>query len=956
MLKRLALGCVCAAVAGATALPARAINGCGATADMTFYLPFDGSSTAAFAKGSPEPLVAKGIEYADGVAGQAVRLTSAAKATLAYALKDNVSPTRGAVSLWVKREADDLDRWRRMFSFPDPCRRFGSGALSLWWYGGVARVDLTDVGHTWDVYGGTPVADGHWEHLVFCWDQATATAELYYNGVRHSRQAANAGPMAAALKAARDEKKRREAASDGATPPTEEAFDRFFIGCLGRGQQVEGLIDEVRFFDGRLTPEEIRALFAEHADHAAPNVPPDYARLFDPSKPNPFEKAGGELDLEPVAEYVFDAATVEKARVEKGFRAVGDLRFGELGGVPYLEAGTNRNDRFAFDFEIDSSSPLYVFDFDYPDDAKRTCDLIVQERVAQGGDYTLQVGYFTGDEYRNTGRTLTHRCLYWTRKGGDRLSVVALTARAGVPAALSRLRVYRVKDGRLPSLAVRDAPSADGWRRVVGQYWEDPAIGNDFGMKDAHGLRNIGGLIDRTVAYMKFCGENLFCYPGVWYQGVIDDGYQPRRHAPDFLNAWYEKFDREGLFFVPNVNPNNIPVPEGLVTVASMSDGSLHPTPIAIHSTGKPNWGRWHNSPPNFCFLHPDVQRAIEGYVDRLLDQGARHPSFKGICLHLTMHCMLWWGDLRSGYNDYVIDAFERDTGVRVPRATGALRGKDHAEWILANCRDRWVQWRCDQVSKLYRRLAAKLRARRPDLKLWLNSFVQPDMKQPDFTSDGFMRRQAREAGLDREAFADVPNVIFCQTALPAFCRKRERRLFPSDEAFAYNRVLQTRPGYFDLLKGAKFPLVQNFDLYWENAVGREKSALNVDGFVETGWRVTTINPSGFHAMRDLVLPLRFGDVLGVTKGGFLIGTYGMEEPLRRFAAEFRKLPAVVMADVPDFADETVKIRACTFEGRCYLYAVNTSDVPRTVRYAFPDGSTELTLAPYELRSFVSGE
>ena len=924
-------------------------------ADLTFYLPFDGTPTAAVAKGAAEPLVAKGLAYADGVAGRAVRLTAGAKATLAYALAGNVSPARGAVSLWVKRETDDPGPWRRLFSFPEPCRNFGSGALSFWWYEGVARVDLTDGAHTWNTYGATPRADGHWEHLVFCWDVPAAKAELYYNGVKRSRRADGTGPMAVALKVARC---RKESEKDSpAAEAAAKTFDRFFIGCLGRHQQAEGLIDEVRVYDGRLTADEVRALFAEHADRAAPpRAAMDYAAHFGPARPNPYEKEAGDLDLELVKEYAFDAATIEKARAEKRFRAVGALRFGELGGVPYLEAGTNRDDRFAFDFTLDSSQPLYVLDFDYPDDAKRTCDLIVQERVAFPSDSTLQVGYFTGDEYRNTGKTLTHRCLYWTRKGGDSLSVVALTARAGVPAALSRLRVSRVRDARLPALAVREPPAADGWRRVVGQYWEDPAIAFDFGLPDAHGLDNIGALIDRTIAYMKFCGENLFCYPGVWYQGVINDDYQPRRHAPDFLSAWYEKFDRAGLFFVPNVNPNNLPVKDGFVTVQSMSDGSLHPTPIAIHSTGKPNWGGWHNSPPNFCFLHPDVQRAIEDFVDGLVDQGAAHPSFKGVCLHLTMHCLLWWGDLRSGYNDYVIDAFERDTGIRVPRADGPLRGKAHADWILAHCRDRWVQWRCDQVARLYRRLAAKLRARRPDLKLWLNSFIQPDMRWPDFMEEGFMRRQAREAGLAREAFADVPNVIFCQTTLPAFCRKRERRLFPSDAAYAYNRVLQTKAGFFDLLKGATFPLVQNFDLYWENPVGRGKSALNQDGFVETGWRVTTLNPSGFHALRDLVLPLRFGDVLGVTKGGYLIGTYGMEGPLRSFAAAFRQLPAVVMADVPDFADETVKIRACTFRGRRYLYAVNTSDVPRTVRYAFPDGTTALTLAPYELRSFAPAE
>ena len=45
-------------------------------ADLTFYLPFDGSPTAAVAKGNPEPLQAKGLEYDAGVAGQSVRLTA----------------------------------------------------------------------------------------------------------------------------------------------------------------------------------------------------------------------------------------------------------------------------------------------------------------------------------------------------------------------------------------------------------------------------------------------------------------------------------------------------------------------------------------------------------------------------------------------------------------------------------------------------------------------------------------------------------------------------------------------------------------------------------------------------------------------------------------------------------------------------------------------------------------
>ena len=103
------------------------------------------------------------------------------------------------------------------------------------------------------------------------------------------------------------------------------------------------------------------------------------------------------LDLALRAEYRFDAASVAKWQAEKRFRSVGALRFGELGGVPYVEAGARRDDRFAFLFDVDPAVKLYCLEFDYPDDAKRTCDLIVQFREPHSDDYALQVGYFTGD-------------------------------------------------------------------------------------------------------------------------------------------------------------------------------------------------------------------------------------------------------------------------------------------------------------------------------------------------------------------------------------------------------------------------------------------------------------------------------------------------------------------------------------------------------------------------------
>ena len=929
--------------------------------ELIFHADFDGSASAKSSRGNPNPVVARGLSYAPGRRGRAVRMDAGHKSALAYRTEGNFDVRQGTVSLWVKLEWPDYENaenWRSMIAFPNSGETTGNGQIWFWWYGRMLRFDAADDARhrEWTV----PEIDGTWRHLAAAWNDERFKVWLDGACIVDSAQAeanSSRGPMFAAL---------RHDTFNFFTYDRVPA-DVFNVGCRNaRGGQIDGLIDELKVWDAPLSDDDVRAIYEADRPPAAEKPRIDYGAQFAKDGPNP-HVGGGKLELEFVDEYRFDAKSMARYRREKRFRSSGDVVEKSLDGVPYLEAGTNQNDRFAFMFDIDPSVPLYCFDFIYPDDAKRTCDLLVQFKHAKGDDYALEVGYFTGDEYPNTGKMLTHRCLYWTTPGKGELAVVAMTARAGVPAALAGLRVHRVKDARLPPLAVREPKPVNGWNRMFGMYWEDPAIGYDFGT-GGHDLRAISALIDRTAAYMKYCGQNVFCYPGVWYNGRIGEGYyNPRNHAPDFLNAWYVKFDKEGLFFVPNVNPNNLELPPGTVTTGTMADGSLHDSPIAIHDTGRPNWGGWHNSPPNFNFFHPDVQAQIERHIDALLDQGVTHPSFKGVCMHLTMHCMCWFGDIRSGYNDYAVRAFAKDRGLDIPiDEKDPKRGRTSAKWILANAREAWVQWRCDQVTRFYARMAAKLRTRRPDLKLWLNSFVQPDWNWPDFMEDGFMERQAREGGLDRAALAAIPNLILCQTQLPAFCRKRDRNLFPNDETYAFNRVLQTKPGFFALVKDARFPWINQHDLYWENPVGKEKGALNGDGFAETPWRVTTINPSGYHALRDFVLPLRFGDVLGMSKGGYLVGTYGMEEHLRKFAAAFRALPAVVFKDVADDLPADVRFRTAVFEGKRYAYVVNTSCERRTVRVRLAEGAEdlvtgqklggdcELTLDAYELRSFAS--
>ncbi len=687
-------------------------------------------------------------------------------------------------------------------------------------------------------------------------------------------------------------------------------------------------------------------------------------------------KAPGVLadgDLEPVA-----SLTLDRKPGADRFRAVGPVAVKSLGATPYLEAGSNAGDRFALRFDLGADAGkdalLYLFEIDYPDDAKRTADILVHR--VQAGEYTTQVGYATGDEYPNTGKILTHRVLYWVHERD--VALIAMTARTGAPAAIAAVRVFRVKGNALPAEEMREPKATrDGWNRVAALYFEDPAIGFDFALpKDGATPDEINALIDRTAALMKFTGENLFAYPGAWYHGLIGDDYQPRRHAPDFLSAWYAKFDREGLFLMPTVNPNTMPLPRGLnVTKRKMHDGSLHDTVISIHDTGKPNWGGWHDTPPNFNFHHPKVRGYISDVLDALVGQGAGHPSFKGVALHVTRHCLLTFGDEASGYNDYTVRAFAKAKGLTVPAEFAArpLRGADYAKWLRANAWEDWLQWRCDQVTDFYVGQAKKLAARRGDLKLWINYMIPANGKHPDFMKPDFMARAWRGAGLDAARLSrEAPNVILGQTMVPADYRWTQPGSFASAEAREHQRTIDETPGFYANLRGAAFPLVHQHDRYWESAIGTSRASLTCDWLKECRWRVSTINPSGRNALRHFVEPLRFGDVLGVSKGGFLIGTYGMEEELVPFLQAFRALPAVVMRDVAAIGD--VRVRQGAFDGLTYFYVVNTGLRPARVTLAFPaktrnlvtgevfkggilglKGETRtLDLAPYELRSFAA--
>ena len=933
---------------------------------LMFHAPFDGSLQATFAKGSPSPLCAEGVSFAPGLKGQALRVSPQAKSMLQYAFPGNAIPEHGAVSLWFRSErpADAAPlHGMGLFATDYPFNgRSGTGSLYLWRWG--ERTVRGDISNDADLYATRKceLDDGKWHHAVLNWDRAVGVS-LWVDGYF--------APSLGGVKSV----DLAFAATSYSASDVPGLFDRFCVGSWRGGSQFHGLIDDLRIYSAPLGKDQVESLRREIG--LPPVGKPDYAALSaargraNPYVAPPQAKAGTPGRLELVREWRFD-----RLPPAPGFKSFGKMSVRSLGGVPYIEAGEEEDDRFRMTFDVDPKVPFHILEFDYPDDRKRTMDIIVQDATGDFWDYALQVGVLTGGDAPVSGKMRTHRCIYWTRAA--KVGMVAMTARKGGAAALAAFRVLKPVDGALPEARIAEPRRKDGWGRTMAIYYEDAAINYDFSVPtQGYSPESALEMADRLVAVMKFTGQNLLAYPGAWYEGPIDERYNPRDHAPDFLSAFYERFDAAGLGVMPLINQHRMADADpAWITAAGLLTGAIHQTPVSEGASGFPQ-SHGTMGPALYNIAHPLMRKYYSDMIDRFIRQGAGHPSFRGVGIHLKYPSLTWFGTLDGGYNDYCVDAFEKATGVRVPvdRAS-SRRSRDYARWLKANAYEKWVQWRCDVCTGFWVEMARKLAAARPDLKLWINDITPLDPHMEGFRDRDYMRRTAREGGMDRERLArEAPNVILGQTTLPADYRFTEGRrpgfYFATPADREHQRTMHLMPEFWDFVKGGSYAIAHQHDRYWEAATGNPKrntvsgAAISGPDFDEHNWRVSTLNPPGRYALQHFAQALLHQDMLGLSKGGYLVGTYGMEEQLAPFAQAFRALPPVMMETLPG-GGAAVRLRFVRYDGRSWFYLVNTSAETVRVKVNFPSGTSdlvtdekfsgafELELAPYELRSFGS--
>lgn len=966
---------------------------------LLFHCPFDGDANAIVANGPSRPQQEIGLAYRPGLFGQSVELHNRSK--LRYAEAGNLNKQRGTISVWFKPNwnGNVSDREMRHILFqegPTPSPRLGSNQLWIWSIGSHMRFDVSDPEDHYAIAAIDGWQAGEWHHIAATWDCERGT-DLYIDG-KPIRCRGN--PMKPFLG---DQKSSRSSWNP-------ESFPYFEIGGNEGRQAAEGLIDELRVFDGVLATDAIAREFQriypicpialhryyalgrearfswqaecnvveptqgvlewlvqdadgnvvvplrrERMSLALGNHVRDFAATISPKragrhelvclwKPDkggvPYERrldvwavdvqrgaAGNkEMQLDLVEKI---NCTVDLPREKLVQTAPTKVVHAECG--TYREAAEERNCRFAVRLKLPEMDCPYVVEWDYPDDKPRTMEMICQSvnAMSHEEEYELQAGVFTGGEYPLSHRMKTLRCMFWPRSTDTAL--VFMTAEKGLPAAAAEVRVFRVLGRVQPAAKPDSPPETAGWRRHVGVYYEDPAICYDFG-GNQETMPSFETLTDRLIAYMHYSGQDLLMYPAVWYHGPFYPSRSQgqallRPHPYNFIEYWLTRFEAEGIGFIPTINVHNLPsLAKYQLRDDMLATGEVAAGPLSIGADGSPNLKGWHSTRPDYNILHPDVREAVLTMIDELLDLYGESPAFKGVCFHLTKHCLLWFGEKDAGYNDYCVEAFERDTGIRVPiDAKDPQRAAKRHQWLMKNARDKWLDWRCAAIRKFYGEVAERLARRRPDLRLVL-AMYEPVFHQvlanPNLMNEADPIREInREGGLDPALYGDLQNVVLDRTIYPADYRWLRANRPPNDK-LPLVRDLEMNARTYGGWAADGNAWVNIHDRYWEDAIGR-KGWETFWGREHT-WRVSTLNPTSPYALESYLVPLAHADMMSFTKGGFLIGTLGMEPELTEFSRAFRSLPAKPFTTVHGVPAPVV-VRTLREDDSLYVYAVNPS-------------------------------
>ncbi len=608
------------------------------------------------------------------------------------------------------------------------------------------------------------------------------------------------------------------------------------------------------------------------------------------------------IDLKPLKVWVIDAAPAPRANTELsktlvqqidcaaqepdfvsgGATQVVSKPFGSYrlsGDVGFLHAQHNNVAESWFAYKIDGLQPgtPHILEFDYPDDDYRT--FLVALRESSVDAYPLAGGADSGGCWSLTNQMQTQSYLFWPRT--DNARVAFLACHHGRRAAAAKIRIHRVADAAIPPM---DLP-VEGGRTFVNYYEE----GSNF-------VGFYGGSKSSVAQYLKAAEmwPRELCHMGGNMLLPTVSVYQMNLYPSRYNNSFADmtnldiirmlllNCERFGVTLAAEFHPEARELARPLTgqPAGAVRDNTL------VSREGKTAG----DGTPRHHPLHPRNQEWYIGMLGEIADRYKDSAAFTGV----SLRAMSWanpalnnFHSLDWGYDDLTIGLFEKETGTTIPDVTADDPGRfaKRHKWLMANAKDRWIDWRCDKIAELYRKIVTRVRQARPDLRVYTTVF---DL--------------GKEAGLDADKISAIEGcaLINCKAGYG-------RRAFTYEGYLAdqKHRDLLLDPQTLNSTRGGKKQGPAEFMFgagYFEATEKVLKPVeIGLPATTKPTWLSGVVNPAGRHYLERYAIALAETDALMLGDGG---NAYTLGQPLlREFMNEFRRLPAVQFTPRTDARD-----------------------------------------------------
>lgn len=432
-------------------------------------------------------------------------------------------------------------------------------------------------------------------------------------------------------------------------------------------------------------------------------------------------------------------------------------------------------------------------EIEYPDNAQRAFYVaVLQEhdgRIINGGGLD-NIGVLTGDRYPLTHTMQKKRLLFWP--DSENLTIgcfVHIPYPGEMGAALSKIRLYEI-EGQLPKSAL--SSTAQDSPRLIGPWNEDP------NMPKSNWLSHVGNFPEgdtldfwktkweRTIEYLYYTGQNLWTMETMVYSGDLGTS-EALPQAGSYHKGWSDlgalMLERENLgFFVEIQDMYRLNGNAGKAGIGGLGR-TVGPEYLSANleeslAKGEDCLDRFNNE-NQWCGagmaepLHPQIQEAYLKIIRENAGRFAVYDSFKGIGLiSVPNWSNLMYANIRQGYGDYPVKAFEMDTGLTIPvDPTAPDRFGKRYDWLMANARERWIHWRAEKLADFYRRIVATLQAVAPGRQFLLMdriSFGADDYYFATWPSpDSDLKRFWLERGIDIDRVGTIDSFLLMPAVKP---------------------------------------------------------------------------------------------------------------------------------------------------------------------------------------------